>query len=529
MAILNRKKLILCVLTSALICGGGFLRLSNKHEYYSTIPIAYNQYQHPFIEVELENSRYPLEFRLGSKFPLFLNKKVLDKLNKRSHGKAQWQDLQGQYYESPTYLIPTLKIGNLNLTNVTATETLEENTGTVGKLLGGEYNVYLDFSHSRIIACDSISKLKTHNIEYDHWVQTPFEMNRGGIILKVQTDLGILRLSLSTTSTETVIKSSLVPVNQPHTSSSFTINKQNFGPMTFKSLEISDDLHEIDGFIGMDFLQNHSLYLDYSKKIAYIEPPRTYFERLPVTFDPCMIPAINAAIEGNTYALQLDLGSSFLCSLNKEILDQIQKSDYGTASWRDYKGNLYESRAYTISKIQVGNFTLKNVIVKQDRDDFHENVSIDAGPANYQGMLGLPFLEKHNLFLDFQHAAIYACSNYIDLQKKNLLSDELLVIPFTLHSDGILLNIETDEGSQRLILDTAATNTALRSPHPNFTSKFKILEYDFGAHSLTPINLDERFEYDGYLGMDFLLKYSLYIDYRNKMILLDLKTSLDGK
>ena len=491
--------------------------------YYNSFAVTYDKYDYPFITVELEGRDLPLAVRIGSRFPLSLSKETLDGIDKQAHGTIWQHTLDGHDYEIPSFLIPKLKVGDLILENVIANQTSEEDPGILGKFLGEEFNLLLDFPHSRIIACDTYSKLVTKKLANNHWVRIPFEMGFGGLIFHVDTDFGTCRLAIHTTSTFSHIRSSLIPSGCSSISSSFSLGGQKFNNVTFQSINLSEKLSEIDGFIGMDFLKNHTIYFDYTHKIAYIEPPERYFERIPVSFGKRNSPTVNVSIEGNVYPLEIDLGSSFPFSLRQEILEDLHKTYYGTAEWSDFKGHRYESRAYTIPEIKIGNLKFVNEIAKQNREDFHINAALDAFHSQPTGAIGLPILKKYNLFLDFSHSAIYASNNHLPLQQAGLLSQNLLAIPFVLHRDGILLSVETDAGTYRLILDTGSTHTGIRMPHPTTTAQFCLMGHDFGQRSIISIDLSSRFDYDGYLGMDFLREYPLFIDYPNKCIFLDLQ------
>jgi hypothetical protein len=303
---------------------------------------------------------------------------------------------------------------------------------------------------------------------------------------------------------------------------------QKFGNIEFHPIDLPKGLDTIDGFIGMDFLKKHAIYLDYRHKIAYVEPPESYFERIPITFASRGSPTIDVSIEDNTYPLELDLGSSFPFSLCEGALQNIRKISHGTVEWGDFRGQRYESPAYKISKIKIGNLTFDNMLIRQNREDFHINATLDNAPLQPTGIIGLPILEKYNLFLDFQHFAIYACSNYLTLQQAGLLSHNFLTLPFTLHRDGILLSVETDTGVYRLILDTGATHTAIRHPHPNSTMRFRLMGYDFGPRSIIPVDFSSQYDFDGCLGLDFLREYPIFIDYTNQQILLDLQYEKDN-
>jgi len=501
--------------------------------YFTSHTISYDEYNFPLIDAELQGKSYSLIVDLGFRFPLFLCKDTLERIDKQPRGLGQWQTLSGQTCEAPSYLIPKMKIGNFTLKNIIANQMLQdERPGHLGGFFGGEFNLLLDFPHDRIITSNTFSKLLKKKIASNDWISIPFEIHRGGIVFSVNTDFGLLRLVLKTACTLNHLRSSFFPSETPFPflSSSFSLEGKDFGNVKFHPIDLPEALNEIDGFIGMDFLKKHAIYLDYTHKIAYVEPPESYFERIPITFASRGSPTINVSIEDNTYPLELDLGSSFPFSLCEKILQNTRKTSYGTAKWYDFRGQRYESPAYTIPEIKIGNLTFDNMIIRQNREDFHINVTLDNPASQPIGTIGMPILEKYNLFLDFPHSTIYASNDHLPLQQADILSQNLLAIPFVLHPDGILLTVETDAGTYRLVLDTGATHTMIRAPHPNSTTQFCIMGHDFGSRPIIPIDLNPQFEYDGCVGMDFLREYPLFIDYFNKLILLDLqkdKRSLD--
>lgn len=493
--------------------------------YYSSFDVTYGKHDRPLITGELQGKTCTLGLSIGSRFTLFLPKETLDTVDKQPQGVGKWCGISGSKHEASSYLIPKLKVGNLKLNNILAYESNDEDYGILGGFLGEKFNLLVDFSHDRVIACDTFSKLESKKHADKNWIPVPFEMHQGGIVLQVDTDFGPRKFVLSTGFMITYLRSSLIPSNNPFPfiSSRLVFSGQQFGNITFEPIELPEGLDEIDGFIGMDFLKRHAVYLDYVHKIAYIEPPRKYFERIPVAFSKHNDPIIDVSVEGNVYPAYLDLGSSFPFAFREEILQNIGKFEYGTASWYDFRGKKYEAPTYTIPEIKINNLKFDHVFTKLDKDDFHIGVTLDGLPQQPLGVIGLPILEKYNLFLDFAHSAIFASSDHLLLQQAGLLSQNLLTIPFPLHPDGILLSVETDMGTYRLMLDTGSTFTAIRSPHSPSTKHFSIMGYDFGQRVIKTLDVSSQFDFDGFLGMDFLCEYPLFIDYLNKRIFIDLQ------
>jgi len=263
--------------------------------------------------------------------------------------------------------------------------------------------------------------------------------------------------------------------------------------------------------------------------------------RIPIIFTSSGTPAILATIEEKSYLLQLDLGSKFLLTLEKEILENIRdKKSTELAQWRDAKGDFYESPSYIISQVKIENILLKNVKVNQENSNFRANTTLwDDHPQGsvstnrYLGNLGRPLLEKTNLLLDFRNSTMIACSNEKYLKKEGFFLDKMVSIPFNGGTKGIIIKADTDAGTLRLALDTGATVTFVRASclkdqkctkekrgFLTFTSqKFLIGNKDFGSTNLFLFDITpELTEIDGILGMDFLKNHVVYIDYKNKVL-----------
>lgn len=493
--------------------------------YYIVLPVTYDgEYGCPLVIAELEGKQCTLALSVGSRFPLFLGKETLYGIDKQPQGIGRWNDLDGSKHEASTYLIPKLTVGDLRVEKILAYESEQKDHGVLGKFLGKEWNLLLDFSNDRVIACETFSRLFDMKLVGKDWIIAPFERVPYGIIFHVNTDFGTCRLALATTSAKTYLRSSLIAPDSPSfITSSFSLGGTQFGSAAFLPIDLPEGLRDIDGVLGMDFLKEHDLYIDLTRNIAYIAPPKPYFAQIPVTFTEHNTPSISVSIEENIYPLDLDLGSPFSFSLSEEVLQNIKKTKYGTARWSDFKWQKYESPAYRVPNIQINGLVFEDMLVGQVREEFHKNATLKGSFRSPAGVVGLPILKKYNLFLDFRHCAMYASSDCISLQRAGLLSQNLLTIPFTPHPDGVLLSIETDAGIYRLILDTGATTTLIRAPQLSFTKKFGIQGHDFGERSITSFDLHPELTFDGLLGMDFLREYSIFIDYTNKVVFIDLE------
>ena len=273
---------------------------ANKNQIIQ-IPISFTPAGIPLVSVKIEGSTHFLELDIGSKCELSLDQNVLDHIqNKKPSGTIHWRDIKGNFYESPSYLIPRLEIEGLVLKDVVASQenmdfrrdtTLwndkkneqapkKQFVGNLGRLLLEKTNLLIDFKNLSMFACNNKRELNKAGFFLDHMTQIPFEGGMKGIIMKVDTEAGVLRLGLDTGSTVTLIRASRLQDQKStkdnrgfsvYTSRSFVIGNKDFGPKNLLLYEITPELNEIDGILGMDFLKNHILYIDYKDKVIYIE------------------------------------------------------------------------------------------------------------------------------------------------------------------------------------------------------------------------------------------------------------------
>lgn len=54
-------------------------------------------------------------------------------------------------------------------------------------------------------------------------------------------------------------------------SSTFDMSLAHFGEQTFYFMPMGEELKDIDGFLGMDFIKKHVMYIDFDRKVLYIQ------------------------------------------------------------------------------------------------------------------------------------------------------------------------------------------------------------------------------------------------------------------
>jgi hypothetical protein len=258
---------------------------------------------------------------------------------------------------------------------------------------------------------------------------------------------------------------------------------------------------------------------------------------IPMKFDVSDVPLIEIEIEGSIYPVMLDLGSYTQVSLEQEILKKISKKPLGIAQFGDIKGNNYESQKYLIPEIKIGNSIFSEVIVKEENDDFKKNCVLwdysDAIPLKRRGVIGRSLLKRQNILLDFPHSGMLFVENIDSLKDVGFSIQDMLAVPFTMTSLGIILNIETDIGTKQFLLDSGFTISVIRASQCKnisfqkdrrgcdyfSTSQFIIEGNNFANMPLHLLDLPaDMNEIDGILGMNFMRHHAIYFDFRNRIL-----------
>ena len=289
---LKKKRISLIVgliVTTLSVVGFNF-----RGSYYFVIPIeCLNSYQIPCTSIEIEGNKYQVEIDLGSKTAISLDKKVLGKIDKKQCGTSRRIDFRGNEYETSTYFIPKTKVGTLSAKHIKAREESVEFTtknaiiletkenrceGRIGRDFFHGKNIFMDFGRYTFIACSQLKNLEKEGYKSKDFLATPFKDTANGIILEIETDLGKQKFIFDTGTSISVIRpQELGADNQKQKNgipiietSKFIIDGINFGSRELYLLDITQAFDGIDGILGMDFLKEHPVYLDFAKHTAYI-------------------------------------------------------------------------------------------------------------------------------------------------------------------------------------------------------------------------------------------------------------------
>jgi hypothetical protein len=201
-------------------------------------------------------------------------------------------DFRGNKYETPLYLIPSVRIKKFLLKKLRAREesqafaergsivirSEEKNcAGRIGRDFFKGKNLFLDFKHQTLIVCSRFSQIKKEQKERNRFVSVPFKVTPDGILIEAKTDLGIRNLTIDTGSSVTAIRPDGTEKSHVQNrngirfiqTDKFVLGTGDFGSRELCLIDISSEFNEMDGVLGMDFLKNHEVYLDFSENCAY--------------------------------------------------------------------------------------------------------------------------------------------------------------------------------------------------------------------------------------------------------------------
>lgn len=260
------------------------------------------------------------------------------------------------------------------------------------------------------------------------------------------------------------------------------------------------------------------------------------YARIPIEFirDNALI---EVEIEGKKYPIKLDLGAACQFTFFREALENISEKQFVEfITTTDIKGNQYKVSSYSVPLIKIKNLKCKNVEILEESRDFVTKGAVlwrlndqKNSQIPFIGRVGRDCFRSNNLFMDFPNSMIFVTSSIDELKKDHWPICELFEASFEMGRWGIILSIETDIGVKRFVLDTAANASILRESHLHIpltkeviperqvftTTKFAIGGHDFGPLDLSLFEMTPSVDADGLLGLDFLKKYAIYLDFEN--------------
>lgn len=253
--------------------------------------------------------------------------------------------------------------------------------------------------------------------------------------------------------------------------------------------------------------------------------------QIPISFLSCSdAPMVKVNIEGSDYLLMLDLGANVHLMLKDRVLEKLHhKEPVGISRAFDIQGNKYAQPEFKLESYQLGHLTVESPIVTEESLFF-----VTTGSRFISGWSDRRLRQKikqidgkvgSECFLSFGRPCFLDMSRSL-LSVGETLSeiDEIYSLagffqnPLEIENGWLCVNIETNYGTKKFLIDTGAERSAIRKT-PSDSKRVKLLLENFGSWSFYSIDFPDKIPFiDGILGMDFLKKHAVCFDFSNHTI-----------
>jgi hypothetical protein len=271
------------------------------------------------------------------------------------------------------------------------------------------------------------------------------------------------------------------------------------------------------------------------------DKPQTlpFFYSVPVEqFSSSGAPRFNLQIEDQVFSIDLDLGSSGNLSLDSDKIQSIKNKMFKrVGKSHGIRGKEYYYNSYEVPEIKIGDAELLSIILDEENKDLLDNALLLANPNiipdHGEGRIGWPTFYHSNLLLDIPHMEIGFCSSLDNLRNHGYDPDAFTAVPITLDRDMIEFDLQTEKGTLRCVLDSGATRNLFHSPLTETQSLEERLKdassyiqyttshigaYNVGPITFIPVPLLLPHQYQAMLGMEFIHKHIIFINFAEKMI-----------
>lgn len=278
-----------------------WLFIPPKKLLFTILPVTGWHAERPIVKITICSKPYLVIFDLGSRLEVELYEDRLVGLPLKYAGIESFTNFKGNQFEYPKFIAPKIELGSLSykdrqivsrpLSDLCESVILgfgeavakaDRISGFIGRGILTETNILLDMKTSKIVLTNCENRLLSEGYDLESFLKTPFLLDAKGLIFEIETDLGKGRFLLDTGATVTLLQKQCFPIKvseneSPHPipyikTERFIINGADFGSQKLFFIEIAKKL-KVDGILGMDFIRNHVMYIDFTKQLLYIQRP----------------------------------------------------------------------------------------------------------------------------------------------------------------------------------------------------------------------------------------------------------------
>ncbi|MBU6382699.1 MAG: hypothetical protein KGR16_00055 [Verrucomicrobia bacterium] len=250
----------------------------------------------PYLIIQIEGKKIKVELDLGFRGEATFSKEVIQNIKGKTFvGQRTMYGARGKSYQKKEYKAPKIHIGNLAMRNCLMQEDVDEflldsylatnsslphteASGRIGWEIFKNCNLFLDLPNSQIAFCDSAQTLETHGYPIKEFAKTPLHTERGFIEMLVENPQGSSEIWVFDTGTTwNVINANdnslsieeMISEPQNKITRAFNIGNIIFDSVVFYKIPVPLPIH-VDAILGMDFLKNHQVFIDFTHRQIYI-------------------------------------------------------------------------------------------------------------------------------------------------------------------------------------------------------------------------------------------------------------------
>lgn len=259
----------------------------------------------PLVKGKMSQKELLLKIDLGFSYGLSLSEELLKEIqDKEQQDSIASIDMKGNRYESPTFALPPLKVGNYIFSHLKAkqesvffltkgarfgsskegishrrSKELSRVQGRLGlKAFQNGYFLF-DFPHTSIFYTNTLDDLKKIAQSY-RFASSKFSLETGLVSISIGTDFGEKRFILDTASSCSVLKKGAIDFSLAQEVKpgvwSYSNKKLKIGDVEFPSVDFylfDFALEGVDGILGIDFLKKYAFYCDFEDENIYVQIP----------------------------------------------------------------------------------------------------------------------------------------------------------------------------------------------------------------------------------------------------------------
>lgn len=260
---------------------------------YFQIPIVCSSDGLPCIQADIQGNKYLFELDSGGSIYFSIKEDILNKIKKtEEERKYHWQDIKGNEYASPMFYLDSIKILKMTISKVPAIKedpffhsegsvlrpqelkkTHTNSSGRIGSKILRLHDYWLiDLPHHALYVFKNLEEMERNfSFSFEDFAEASLEQIEPHIVIAVETDFGLKKFVIDTGAYRSILRTPAELQNHDIiTTNRFLIGGRDFGATQLYLFDINDRMEQFDGFLGRDFLEKHTVYLDFKNKKVYV-------------------------------------------------------------------------------------------------------------------------------------------------------------------------------------------------------------------------------------------------------------------